>query len=244
MKTKIYVICHDDDSEKTAKRYKNCIPIRISNENKLFESQIFEILDTPEKRIEWEDCDWVGIITYSIHKRLSYDFINNHLPTILDQCNNKADIITLFNLHFMKPRVERPVPFFESVSFQMGSSCFLAIYLMLKNQGYTDEQIMDEKITGFFSNWWISKPQWMSKYISFFKKCKEFSENNPIVKKCLTADGYYAGNVPKDCLTKIFGRPIYEMTPFLFERLPCFFFGMEKAKIIQTGINARWDLGD
>lgn len=236
------MICHDDDSEKTARMYANCIPIRISNENRLFESQVFDLL--AERKEEWEGSEWVGILTYSIHKRLGFDFVNNKLSLILDQLKGKADVVPLFNLNFMKPRVERPVPFFESVSFQMGSSCFLGIYLMLKELGYTEEQIMDPEIKGFFSNWWICKPKWMSQYIEFYKKCKHISENNAIVKKCLTADGYYAGNVAPGRLVKIFGRPIYEMTPFLFERLPCFYFGMEKAKVVPGGINGRWDLGD
>ena len=238
----IYIICHDNASEEAAKLYKFAKPLRISCENKYFESQVFEKLD--EIKQEWIDSKWVGILTYSCFKRIGWDYINS-IPSLLSNTSvENVDIITFFNLHFYKPRVERSVPFFESVGFQMGSSCFLAIYIMLKEQGYSDEQILDEKIKGFFSNWWICRPDWMVRYIEFSKKCMIIAETNPTVKKCLTADGYYAGNVSQSQLIKIFGRPIYEMTPFLFERLPCFFFGIEKARHLQAGINARWDLGD
>ena len=242
MSYKIFIICHDDDSENIAKTYHFGIPIRISNENKYFETQIYKKLE--EIKETWIKCKWVGILTYSSYKRLGWEFINS-IPELLKTYENKQiDIISLFNLHFHKDRVERSVPFFESISFQMGSSCFLGTYIMLKELGYTDSQIMDKDIQGFFSNWWISRPHWMLKYIEFSNKCISIAESNETVKKCLTADGYYAGNVPKNQLTKIFGRPIYEMTPFLFERLPCFFFGMEKASILQKGVIGKWNLGD
>lgn len=242
MSFKIFIICHDDESERTAGFYKFGIPLRISNEDPYFEAQVF--LKIEELKETWIGCEWVGILTYSSHKRLGFDFINK-IPYILEKhSKTNVDLITFFNLNFFKPRVQREVPFCESVSFQMGSSCFLGIYIILKELGYNDDQILDYSMKGFFSNWWICRPRWMEKYITFFKKAKEISQQHPTVKKCLTADGYYAGNVSGSQLTKIFGRPIYEMTPFLFERLPCFFFGLEKANIVQEGINAKWDLLD
>lgn len=242
MSSKIFIICHDDESEKIAKTYHFGTPIRISNENKYFETQVFRKLE--EIKDTWINSKWVGILTYSCHKRLGWDFIN-HIPEFLRNYQDKAiDVIPLFNLNFEKPRVQRPVPFFESVGFQMGSSCFLGIYIMLKELGYSDCQILDKEIKGFFSNWWICRPNWMLRYIEFSNKCICIAESNDVVKNCLTSDGYYAGNVNPEQLEKIFGQPIYEMTPFLFERLPSFFFGMEKAKILQQGLVMNWQLLD
>jgi len=237
----IYIICHNDETEHAARQIPFGTPIRISGSNKLFESQVFELID--KRQEEWINAPWVGIVTHSFKRKIG----DIDIPGLLGKYEGTdIDVVSLFNLDFVKPRVNRPVPFFESVAFQMGASCWTAIITMLRILSYRDEEIMNPKIQGFFSNYWIARPIWMRRYIDFFKKCKKITDTHPTVKECMKADGYYGGQNPASPakLTEIFGRPIYEMTPFLFERLPCFFFGMEGAKLARDGITIDWQLLD
>jgi hypothetical protein len=244
----VYVACHNDTAEASA-RNQMTDPyyrfVRISDSSPFFESQIFGILARPEYVREWFDKSWVGIVTYSFNQKMgggSFDFEN-----AMNKVPGGTDVVSLLNLDFSKPRVGRPVSFVESVSMQHGPFLWMAIYNILKLIGYKESEIMDKNITGFFSNWWLARPTWMIKYIAFCKKCIDICEKHPVVKSYLQEDAYYIGRkvvgrdeLDKEFLVRTFGKPYYTLQPFIFERLPCFFFGIEGAKVYR-GIGQRLD---
>jgi hypothetical protein len=240
--SKIYVICHDDKSEEEARKSCEYDIIRISDTNPYFESQVFEHLE--EKRGEWENKAYVGIITYSIFKKIN----DVRLDVLIQRGKDTgADIIPVLNIKFHKPRVSTNVSFVESVAFQHGPFAWHIIYNVLKNVGgFRDDQIFDKSFDGFISNWWIAKPLWMSKYISFVKASKQYIETTEILSEMVKENAYYLGanTVDAEKLRKTFGVPHYCLHPFIFERLPAFYFNLEKAKVIQSHYCIDWNLID
>jgi hypothetical protein len=81
----------------------------------------------------------------------------------------------------------------------------------------------------------MAKPEWVSKYIIFYKKVIDIMENNINVKNMLYQHSNYYGKLIEypQILIKICGKPYYTFHPFIIERLVCFFFWIEKAKLYQ-----------
>lgn len=250
----LYIVHHDDASGKTAQDYAIklqetqpgvlALPMRVSDTSPFFESQVFDHMDlSTHARFEW-----IGVITHSFEKKLG------PLPPTIEIEVAKgqekgADVISLFNLDFSKPRVNRPVSFIESIAMQHGPFMWMAIHHIFKLQGYSERDIMDKNIHGFFSNWWLAKPHVMEKYVKFFKQCKNIVQVHPLVSSYINEDGYYLGyghkqTVDTEKIRKIFNRDYYCLHPFLFERMPAIFFHVEKHVVYRGGVTFAWHLGD
>lgn len=249
---KIYVACHNDKSEeianKCAKEHSSdvmkYIVVRFTDPSPYFESQMFIHLE--KIRDEWKDEDYVGLVTYSFFEKMSGKI--DMVKEINTFRESDKDVLSLYNFKFVKMSTKQMVSFVETIGFQHGTFAWMIMYNILKTIGrYTDEQLFDKNIQSFMSNWWLAKPDWMMKYIMFCKKCMRFVESNKQVKEFMCEPSYYTGalqNVPtkeRDVLNEerlkgIFNRPYYTLQPFIFERLPCFFFHIEGAKIHQSSV--------
>jgi hypothetical protein len=84
----------------------------------------------------------------------------------------------------------------------------------------------------------MAKPEWVIKYISFYKNVVYIMENNTNIKYLLYQNSNYHGKLLEypEILIKICGRPYYTFHPFIIERLVCFFFWVHGAKIYQPNI--------
>lgn len=250
----LYIICHDSKSEENATRFSlkvaneqakvRAVPFRVSDSSPYFESQVFETMDL-SKNIEYE---WVGVITSSFESKMGIN-----VPCIQKQVEDGelsgASVISLFNLDFVKPRVNRSVSFIESIAMQHGPYIWMAIHYLFKLQGFKEDEIMNQEIKGFFSNWWIAKPHVMKLYVEFFKRCQKIVDVHPLVSSYVNQDSYYLGyghkqSVENEKIKKIFGRDYYCLHPFLFERLPPIFFHIMKFKVYRGGVTYVWNLGD
>lgn len=233
MSTKVYVVCHNDQTEKEVKQYCDYDVIRVSDTSPYFETQAFEILE--ERRAEWENMEYVGIITYSIFKKFDYKL---DMQTFLERCvHQKADVNPIVNINFVKPRTKQMVSFIESVSFQHGTFAWHILYTLLRNiGGYTNDQIFNTPMLGFISNWWVAKPEWMMRYIKFVKTCIKYIDSEPSLSKMINEKSYYLGSntLTEMQLMKIFKVPYYTLHPFIFERLPVLFFYLENARIQES----------
>ncbi len=105
--------------------------------------------------------------------------------------------------------------------------------LLLMNYNIND--ILSLKIPVFYNNYFMAKPEWIIKYIDFYKKVIDIMENNNDIKYLLNQNSAYPGKLLEypEILIKICSRPYYTFHPFIIERLPCFFFWVHKAKIYQ-----------
>lgn len=226
----IYVICHNDESQMKAQEIEskinsveNCRShvVRIQEHNILFESQIFNYLDTCKE--QWINEDYVGMVTYSIETKTKVD-ITELIRHIKAAQNHGADIIPVYSLSFKKLKKDLIISFAEALTIMHGPYILLAYKEILDALGYTEQEYFNEGIPSYFSNWWMVRPQYMEKYVEFFKRTLHVIEFNNKLSKYLYMNSYYTGNLPVDTLMKIGGKPYYTLHPFLFERLPCFFF--------------------
>jgi hypothetical protein len=233
-----YIICHSDETEKIAKSFGFGVPVRVSDTSEYFESQVFDYLLTNQH--EWSSKRFVGILNYKFFTVVSKTQFNAIIY------HNSFDVISFLNFEHQRMVGELvfEVPFWESVSMLTGSSGYMAIYKMLTAAGYTDEQITNPLIKGFYRNWWVSKPLWMKRYIDFFQTCKCLVNSNKSLRRYLDQVAYYSpeGSLDKDRLQQIFQSDHYHQTPFVFERLPSFFFHINQANMSRQCIISNFSI--
>lgn len=250
----LYIVYHDDDSGKKALSYAfklaftqpliDTFPIRVSDASPYFESQVFEKIDISNH----SKYEWIGVITHGFENKLGPNPPNIQHEVAKGQVEN-ADVVSLFNLDFAKPRVNRGVSFIESIAMQHGPYMWMAIHHIFKIQGFNETEIMKKDIKGFFSNWWLAKPHVIAKYIKFFKICQKLVSTHPLISSYINNDSYYLGYAHKKTietnrLLQIFGQEYYCLHPFLFERIPPIFIDVMGYKLYRGGVTAIWNLGD
>ena len=232
---KLYIVAHNQKSAEQANQlvkdhypYGEVLILPHGEESPYFESDVFKMLD--ERGIDRTSFQYIGIITYSYVKKMGPINLLQEVKDLLDE-GNDPDVISLLNLNFFKPRVNRPVSYIESISMQHGPFMWNIIQKMFEGK-----QILDKNIQGFFSNWFIAKPCWLEKYTKFYIKARELLENDRELSAWVKEDSYYIGSktMSDQQLVKIFGKPQYGLQPFIFERLPPIFFHIEGAKVMRA----------
>lgn len=248
MKVKLYIVCHDFKSEDVALQLKkdwnenNGLDISIikPHNTQYLESDIYIILD--DCKHEWVNFDYIGIVSYSILLKLESFMkqkVNFNWQQILKEIEkHKFDIIGLFGLQYVKNNY--PISMLEGACFQHGLNFHRSWYILLNNIGYNDDQIYDKNVLPFLCNWWISKPNLMLDYIQFYKTCRDKIEKNSLLKDLIESNSFYtSGNLSANDIQYIFKKPFYTLTPFIFERLPCFYF---HHKFVKTGYFMKFTL--
>jgi hypothetical protein len=218
----IYILYHNQESYIMASRFLKFkwAKLRKIYSTKYFESIVFLYLD--KNRDEWINKKFVGFLTYNSYKKtILFD-----IEYLVNEYSN-YDLIS-FNNYYVSPlliQAETVHPSFINIWEQL---------LLLLNYNIND--ILSLKIPLFFNNYWMAKPQWLSKYIEFYKNILYIMENNNNIKYLLYNNSRYKGKLLEypTILIKMCGRPYYTFHPFIIERLPCFFFWVHKAKIYQA----------
>ena len=217
----IYILYHNRESFKLASRFLKFKWARLRKiySTKYFESIIFLYLD--KNRDEWINKKFVGILTYNSYNKVKLFDINE-----LANKYSNYDIIP-FNNNFNTPLL---------ISSEYFHPSFINIWeeiLLLLNYNIVD--ILSLKIPVFYNNYWMAKPKWVLKYIEFYKKVVYIMENNKNIKYLLYQNSKYKGKLLEypGILIKLCGRPYYTFHPFIIERIVCFFFWVNNAKIYQ-----------
>jgi hypothetical protein len=213
----VNILYHDQASleECTHMKKYNWVNLAFLETTKYFESNyIHEFKKTVDS---WKNYDYVGMITYSFRTKFcNYDIQN------LANLHHDCDAITLNNYTSL-PLVKH------------GEFChpnFVPIWTQtLKLLGYTESQYMSQAIPTFVNNYWIVKPTILIEYIQFFDKIINIFETNDDIKKLLYEDSKYIGNVSKEKLLLITGKPYYAHHPFMMERFICFFLWINNYKV-------------
>lgn len=251
LKVRIYVVCHDDASQLEAQSLCNehypglCQIIRVSDASPYFESQVFAFLH--EHKDQWVDkFDYVGVCPYSWKAKFKLDV---GLMGILGRNHPNVDVYGLFNVEFFKKRANTKVSYIEALTIQHGPFMLCALLRMCRELGFTEDQVLSKNTRGFFCNHWIAKPQWMLKYVEFYKQIHTMMETDPVIKDYLGNNSWYDGKLVKSeegkaKLEAISGKPYYTLHTFLLERLPALFFYMSGAEIKHAGIAAKYTFND
>lgn len=227
MKVLIYVLCYDSESEKLAKeRFGGITWMKILFIPTTFylESILYgELLSDLEN--EWISADYVGSISYScIDKGISVYTIKKAF-TEAAKLDQFPDVISFYGEQTNDMlRISNILhPNFDNVWNQLVNK--------LQTVGY--KKVIDNKnLKGFYCNYWVAKPEWMQRYISFFRKARILMDYNQSIRNELWKDSKYPLKLSKYELMRIYGKPYYPYIPFVCERLPCYFFENEDATIL------------
>ena len=242
----VYIVCHDDASFEEATRLKETmypfgVPLRFPNPSKLFENQVFVYMN--ENRDEWQDKAYVGVCPYSWLKKTS---LKINLLEMITKDKGRTDVFSMLSLLFIKRKFNTQMSFVEAVTHQHGPFMLSALLQILRAYGgYSDYQILDKSIEGFFLNHWVAKTSWMKRYVDFFAFALAMAER-PHMAAFLNEQSWYTGELLKkpDVLLYMSGKPYYTMHAFLFERLPAFFFHLEGAVVNNIGGYSKYEFAD
>lgn len=256
---RLYISCHDDASQAQANdlvRRWNCPERGVSFEvlrlpspgTPFMESAAFGILET--RACEWEGEDFVGVLTYSVLTKMK-KFSGRNMDCDWVSLRNRAtmegfDVVSLFGMEYR--RHEKRISVLEGSVFQHGLSYFLAWKELLSRLGYTASQIEEAGVDGFFCNWWFARPGAFMDYCRFYGAARRVALTDREVSVRLARDaGYKSGNMSAEQRLVVFGGPEYTLHPFVFERLPPFYFhhrskGLDREKrgILKIGAMCRF----
>lgn len=220
-----YVLYHDERSKRIAstfKRYRWAKFYKLGRD-KYFESAFWPIL--MKREIEWFDKQYVGLISYSIVIKQHMLYLD--MNRIIYEANG-ADVIAFYKLS--EQGLIKQARFHRR---------FAKIWTtLLGKMGYSNNISMSRKIPFFPCNCWMAKPEWMRKYLKFAKQVLYLMEHDEEVRKLSYLNCNYRGKMSKTDLIKASGKPYYTCHPFIMERIPCFFFWVNGAKIFGTNIGA------
>jgi hypothetical protein len=169
---------------------------------------------------EWGKADFVAYGSYR-----SVDIMGDilKLREFLTVANTrKYDVIPLvFNNRMLIPQATEG----HSADF------LVAWEAMLTSMGFNHSYIRQfDNVPAFYRNSYIVQPYLMKEIIGFMNRAIEAALHNESVVAVLKTDAGYMAGTP-GVAEKAFDTPYYQWHPFVFERLPIFYFNHIKAAI-------------
>jgi hypothetical protein len=178
----------------------------------MYSSWLHEHLD------EWSDCDYVGTLSWKAPEKIpvpDMDALATHLAV------RKPSVVPFF-------------PWHESIVYQGEQHHPLFVQLwsdFTRELGIPREQATDPSIPLFFCNYWMATPEWMLRYMEFFKRARHVLDTSEVIQEELWSDSGFKKVISDEKCIEIFGKPYYPYHCFLCERLPCLFFSLEGAVV-------------
>jgi len=203
-----------------------------SGSGKLVENRIFEHIGRPEVARRWATAQYVGVVTHSMARKTGRRLADPGQYAQFDRMRSDAaaagaDVVGLRMVDFYK--YQRRHSMLEAAVGNHGVHFYRAWHGLLSQLGYADAQIVEPAITGFFHNWWFCRPALMRDYIAFYRRAaeivlREIHTTHPSLAADFDADAFYRSHQSPERLRQVFGHDYMTMHPFVFERLPPFYF--------------------
>ena len=223
MKLAVYVLCFDDESEAAASEafapYEWAIVTRLPDDDpalgKYMEGYAY-LRTLRDNRAEWRDADLVGVLSWRASLKI-------HVDLLAKACEDSrgADVVAFMpSSDNMLEQAARHHP------------RFLQVWVpLLLHLGHDARAIVRDDMPTFFCNYWLASPGWMDRFLDFYAAVRTALEELPSIQDALWSDpGYVSGLSGERCM-RVYGRPYIPYHPFVCERLPCFFFHNEGARI-------------
>lgn len=220
----LYVIYHDATSERAARIWCECRPwarpIFITS-TKFFESIVYKE-NLPSLAKEWESFDYVGLATYRSVKELPMDKLVSHLRLAI--CC--YEVVPLLNGH--RRLLEQAIAG-HNAQFSVVWEAILSSlgYNSMTIQKYND-------VETFWRNSFITTPKRLHDLVNFMNQAIHVTLSNKTLSNILEQDARYLEPRSKRITQRIFGTDYYQWHPFIFERLPVFFFHAQNISIYTT----------
>jgi hypothetical protein len=231
MKIRIYILCYDEQSYMYAlrdygnKEWAKIVHIKttVLFENIMYDSWLLENYE------DWKDFDYIGTISWKAGYKIQLPNIDK-LSIFLDK--NKFDVIPFY---FIDANLINRTTYYHP-KFR-----YLWIKILTK-LGYNETQIT-KNIKAFYCNYWLTTPKLMLEYIEFFKKVKECMDTYQEIQEDIWSNSKHRSSTltsPQICLAT-FGKPYYPYHPFIFERIPCFYFDLNATILLTPNYKELYD---
>jgi hypothetical protein len=104
---------------------------------------------------------------------------------------------------------------------------------LLSNMGYSISEVnAQDYIVGFYGNAWVCRPALFVRYVNFVTRALEVVNLNRTLKELLYVDsGAHVPETVRHALHSVYDVDYIPLLPFVFERLPAFFFATLNAKV-------------
>ena len=194
-------------------------PVKISATTKYMENHFYTTWLADNKHL-WEHKDYVGVVSWKFNQKIQVPDLSFY--------QGKEDFVG-FHLHGdnLITHTTRWIP------------RFLDVYpKILQRMGYQLEDILSPKVPYFVYNYFMCKPDWMTRYIQFLTTIMDIMENWSDVQEVLYEQAIFEipPHLNEKRLMEIFQRPYYTYHCFILERTAPFYFWAEGAtmKELQT----------
>lgn len=223
-RTKLYILCHDDESERVAKKFSQCKENWIStvrlNVSIFFETVIYKDL-FPQQNVAWDNVDYVVTATYKtvhklkLHQNIYYKQDSSEIKRML--------IIARDGNYDFVPFLRSTTGLLDSILYWHGPTFKVAWDGLLTKMGYSIDTIRKfDQHKPFYRNIFIAKPRVLLKVSELMERAMRLVVEDKEVAKLFEIDAKYVGG-KEDVARRVFGTPYYHLHPFIFERLPSFF---------------------
>lgn len=221
----LFVTCHDESSKQYTDDFCSTnnwsYPLFIDISTKYFESIVYKSY-LPINYDKWKSYDYVILTQYKVIQSIQYS--NNEILRLID--------VAYFDKYDVIPIVRTNLKLITQGELTHGQNFTLAWYALLEGLGYPREIIKEFELVPLFTrNSFIIKTNVLKELCLFMNKAIEVSIFNETVSKYLSVDSYYIGGLSSTTVSQIFGVDYYQLHPFIFERLPIFYFYSSKLKI-------------
>lgn len=237
-KTVMFIISHDSNSYEVAKNYSTC------------HSWMHVI--SIETTIFFESYVYSSSLPAQAHITMAHDFvvIGTH-KTINLHAQRRDEIYRLLSL--AKKSNWDIIPFFRGSTSLMkhgvrhhGAAFKLAWDGVLTSAGYSLSTIRDhDDDLPFFKSSFIVRASLLPGLIDFMNRAMHIVRNNQTVAELFDRDSYYsktASRVKVDVSAKVFGSNIF-LHPYVFERLPSFYFNTMGVRVCMSACGLDRSLG-
>lgn len=214
----IYVLAPDEATLTEAKkRYTDCIfrcillPQTPYLESYMYTNWLMEHHD------EWKDHDWVGCIAHSAHTKQPRIM---QIKDVLTMASERGCDMAAF-MHRLGPLVK---------AAEYWHPGFSRAWTLLWND--SKASMMDDTINSFYCNYWATTPRKMEKYCALMAQFRDRLDCDSELRDVMWKDSKYMdrgpeiAKIPEDHCQQLWGVPYYPMLPFVFERVPCFYFSV------------------
>lgn len=229
VKLLIYILAYSDETYRLASIeygiFNWAKVIRIPS-SILFENVIFDSI-LEERKEEWMHLEYVGFLSWKASSKIRiHSNMKTHIGKIVKDV--RYDVIGLYD------------PFPNKSFIEQACRCHPKFYHiwepLMTSLGYKSAYNFKEIRNVFLANYWIAKPEWLQKYLAFFKKLKMMMSTLESIQMDLWEDSKYPckSKALQSHLYSFSGKPYYTYHPFIFERVPAVFFFFEGANVIVT----------
>ena len=227
----LFLISHDTKSEAFTQQWcrckKWCRPIRIKT-TVFFESIIYSYFHHYfQMTTEWNDLQYIGIATYKSIRKGSRAKLNRGAEVAV-KFPMDFDVIPLINSgkNLMAQAIDG-----HSMSFKV------VWYQFLSFLGFNSTVVSSaDNVQVFYRNTFFVRPKVLVSLSEFMVEAMEATVHNAEIKMLLSNDSKYPMGTfgSLEVARRVFNQSYYEYHPFIFERLPVFYFHHHNISVYQT----------